>query len=105
MKVTGTGPSSNDRVRESINSEKAGALGSTEKRRSGRSENGGEPAEKVAISNRARDIAKAREAAKSAPDIDEAKVAGFKSAIQNGTYKVDADKVADRMVDEQLATM
>ena len=104
-KISGQGPSSSDRTRDTGS---AGAVsGGKEKRRPGKTEDAGsgEVTEKVAISGRAKDIAKAMEAANSSPDIDEAKVARFKSAIQNGSYKVDPDKVADRMVDEHLANM
>lgn len=102
MKVTGSGPSSADKARETTR----GTIGTSEKRRSGRTEEADSGySEKVAISSRAKDAAKAMEAARSAPDIDEAKVAKFKAAIQNGSYKVDADKVADRMFDEHLATL
>lgn len=57
----------------------------------------------VALSDRAKNIQKAREIAKnSAPDVDEAKVAKFQKLIDNGQYKVDAKKVADKLVDENL---
>lgn len=83
-----------------------GLDGSSEvrERRRGRT-TAGEPSEKVSISNRARDVAKAKELASSAPDVNDAKVAELKAAIQNGTYKVDSKKVADKMVDEHLQTM
>ena len=105
MKVTGNGPSSADKAREG--SRTGGASGITGKERRGAGhggEVGSDLSEKVAISNRAKEVAKAMEAARSAPDIDEAKVARFKSAIQNGSYKPDADKIADRLVDEHLAS-
>lgn len=104
MKVTGSGPSSTDRARDVTGAGGATSVGSPkEKRRSGKAgEIESETAEKVAISSKARDTAKAKEVAKSAPDIDEARVAKLKSAIQSGSYDVDADKVADRLVNEHL---
>ncbi len=57
----------------------------------------------VALSERARDAKKAKEIAKnSSPEIDEAKVAKFQKLIDSGNYKVDAKKVADKLVDENL---
>jgi negative regulator of flagellin synthesis FlgM len=101
MKVNGTGPNSTRDVGGS------NAASSTSKTKRGSStskapqiESGVE--DKVAISSRAKDSAKAKEIAASSPDIDEAKVARLKSAIQNGSYKVDSDKVAERLVDEHL---
>lgn len=60
--------------------------------------------DKVAISGRAKEASKAKAIAHSSPDVDEARVAKLKAAIQNGSYKVDADKIADRLVDEHLST-
>ncbi len=57
---------------------------------------------KTEISDRGREIAKAKTEALSAPDVREAKIAELKSRIDAGRYKVDADAVADRMVNEHL---
>ena len=38
-------------------------------------------------------------------DVNEEKVARLKAAIQNGSYKVDAEKIADKMVDEHIGTI
>jgi negative regulator of flagellin synthesis FlgM len=57
-------------------------------------------AAKVKLSDRAQDMQKVRDVIKGQPDVDEAKIAKFKSLIANGKYKVDAAKVADKMVDE-----
>ena len=104
-RISGQGPSTADRTRDTGSAEAAGE--GKGKHRSSKSQESGssEGAEKVAISGRAKDIAKAMEAANNSPDIDEAKVARFRAAIQNGSYKVDPDKVADRMVDEHLANV
>ena len=58
--------------------------------------------DKVAISSGAKDFAKAKEIASSAPDVDEAKVARLKSAIDSGNYKIDTEKLADKLVDQHL---
>ncbi len=55
---------------------------------------------KIELSERAQDIKKIRNAMGSSPDVDEVKVAKFKNLIASGQYKVDAEKTADKMVDE-----
>lgn len=56
----------------------------------------------VALSPRAQQLQKAKEAAQSAPDINREKVERLKGLIQSGEYKVDADAVAERMLGEHL---
>lgn len=104
MKVSGTGPSSTENVRGT-----GGASAATEvreKRRGGKPPGAGDigSGDKVSISSKAKDVAKATKIAKAAPDVDEEKVARLKAAIQSGTYSVDADKIADRLVDEHMST-
>lgn len=65
----------------------------------------GSQATKVELSPRAQDIKKIKEAAANAPDVDMNKVEKFKRMIADGTYKVDAKAVADRMVDEHMQGM
>jgi negative regulator of flagellin synthesis FlgM len=43
---------------------------------------------------------KIRAAVDATPDVDEAKVAKYKSMLAKGEYKVDSKAVADKMVDE-----
>lgn len=57
---------------------------------------------KVNLSERAQDMKKIRERIATTPDVDEAKVAKYKSMLAKGDYKVDSKAVADRMVDEHL---
>jgi flagellar biosynthesis anti-sigma factor FlgM len=40
---------------------------------------------------------------KDMPAVDEAKVAALSAAIENGTYKVSADKVADNLMQIEQA--
>ncbi len=56
------------------------------------------------ISFRAKEMARAKEAAAAAPDVREEKVAELKRRIQSGEYSVSANKVADKMVDEHIKT-
>ena len=106
MKITNPGPGAPNVARNIGGAEGADALvPSKENRRSNRApkvETG--ISEKVAISDGAKQASKAQAVAKSTPDVDEAKVARLKAAIQAGSYNVDSDKIADRMVDEHLAT-
>ena len=61
------------------------------------------PSQKVKWSEDALLLSKGIEAAKSAPDVRQEKVAALKKAVSEGSYKVDADAVADRMIHESLA--
>jgi negative regulator of flagellin synthesis FlgM len=56
------------------------------------------------ISARAKELASAKAAATSAPDVREAKIAELKERIAAGKYNVDPKAVADRMVDEHLSS-
>lgn len=62
----------------------------------------GSQATKVELSSRAQDVRKIKELATAAPDVDSAKVEKFRKMIADGTYKVDAKAIADKMVDEHL---
>ncbi len=55
---------------------------------------------KVELSSRAQDIKKAKELATPSGDIDEAKVARIQAMIDAGKYKVNAEAVAERLLDE-----
>lgn len=69
------------------------------------SENLGSSA-KVDLSTRAQDIKKAKDiASKGLDTVDEAKVAKFQALIDSGKYKVDAKRVADKLVDEHLSNL
>ena len=56
---------------------------------------------KVDVSERAQMMQKAKDIA-SDTSVDEAKVARLQKMIDEGKYSVDADKIADRLVDEHL---
>ena len=55
---------------------------------------------KVELSSRAQDIKKAKELATPGDDVDEAKVARIQAMIDSGSYKVNAEAIADRLLDE-----
>ncbi len=54
------------------------------------------------ISTRARDLAKAKQAASEAPDVRENRIAELREQIQNKKYNVSAEAIADRLVDDHL---
>jgi negative regulator of flagellin synthesis FlgM len=54
------------------------------------------------ISGKARDMARAKQAASESPDVREAKIAELREKIQNKKYNVGADAIADRLVDDHL---
>jgi negative regulator of flagellin synthesis FlgM len=58
-------------------------------------------ATKLNVSSQARQISKAKEIA-SQDSIDEAKVARLQKMIDGGEYKVDAEAIADKLVNEHL---
>lgn len=57
---------------------------------------------KVDLSPRAQEMRKAKELATPSNDIDEAKVARLQKLIDEGKYKVDAEAIADRLLDEHM---
>ena len=57
---------------------------------------------KVQLSDKAQLMQRAKEIALNAPDTDEAKIARLQKMIDEGKYRVDADAVADRLVDNHL---
>ena len=58
--------------------------------------------DRVDLSDRARELQAARKAVAGMDDVDHAKVARIKAQVQAGTYKVDATRTADKMIDESL---
>jgi negative regulator of flagellin synthesis FlgM len=60
---------------------------------------GSDPAVRVELSGRARELHAALVAANAAPDVRTEKVAAAKAKVDAGTYSVDANVVARRMLD------
>jgi len=56
----------------------------------------------VVISDAAKRIQEARAQLDAIPDVREDKVAELRNQIQNGTYQVDAEKTADKLLKEHL---
>ncbi len=59
-------------------------------------------ADKVELSAKAKELQAAREAIAKMEDVDHEKVARIKAQLKAGTYKVDADKIAGKMIEEAL---
>lgn len=108
MKITHNKIGQNLNLTDSSKSDKAGGIAS-------KAANVGNPkaadalmgsslgeSSKVELSPRAQEAKRIKELAVAAPDVDEAKVAKFRSLIDEGKYKIDAKAIADRMVDEHL---
>lgn len=57
---------------------------------------------RVDLSPRATELRKAKELATPSESIDEAKVARLQKLIDEGKYKVDAEAIADRLLDEHM---
>jgi negative regulator of flagellin synthesis FlgM len=54
--------------------------------------------DRVELSGRSREMAKAHEAVAATPDVRQQKVEEIKASIANGQYEVDADQVAQKMI-------
>jgi negative regulator of flagellin synthesis FlgM len=60
------------------------------------------PEETVDLSTTAKDIQQAKNAVNQLPDVREKQVQEVKTQVDNGTYKVDTGKIADKMVNESI---
>lgn len=56
----------------------------------------------VSLSQSARDIRLAEEAVEAAPEVRENVVQDLKKEVDNGTYKVDSNQIADKMVGSNI---
>ena len=59
---------------------------------------GAQAADHVTLTDSARSLQKLEAAVANAPVVDTAKVATIKQAVSAGTYKIDAGRVADRIL-------
>lgn len=60
----------------------------------------GNESDSVSLSSEAHTMARLESAVNNAPDVDEARVASLKQAIENGTYQVDPQAIAEKMLAE-----
>jgi negative regulator of flagellin synthesis FlgM len=66
-----------------------------------RARGAGAPTDGVQLSDEARAIARAETAARAAPEVREELVAELKQRIQSGTYKIQDEQIARRLLDRQ----
>ena len=59
-------------------------------------------ADTVVLSDMAKTVQDAQTQLESIPDVREEKVAALKEQIENGTYEIDAEKLADKMLRDSL---
>lgn len=101
MKISGSSVGNGMQGIDAAKSREADAAGS-----SGTASTGAESldaaASKINLSSRAQQMQKAKELALSAPDVNEARVAQLQKMIDEGSYRVDAEAVADRLVDAHM---
>jgi negative regulator of flagellin synthesis FlgM len=67
-----------------------------------KSENSVKKSDTVVISDAAKRVQEARSQLNDIPDVREEKVSELRNQIQNGTYQIDADKIAGKMIKEGL---
>lgn len=65
----------------------------------------GSTTDRVQLSDRSREMAKASEVLASTPEIRQKKVAEIKERIDNNQYEVDEDKVAEKMIVDFLGEL
>ena len=58
--------------------------------------------EKVTLSGRAKEVQQARQIIAGLPDVRKDKVADLKARIDDGSYQVDGEKIAEKMIGESL---
>ena len=56
----------------------------------------------ASISAKAKQMAKAKQVAQDSPDVRDEKIAALKAKIANKQYSVNAEQVADKLVDDHL---
>ena len=59
-------------------------------------------ADSVVISDAAKRVQEARNQLNDIPDVREEKVAQLRNQIQNGTYEINAEKIAGKLIKESL---
>lgn len=60
------------------------------------------PVDKVALSGRAKEMASMVNSINQMPEIRTEKVEAIGQSLKEGTYKIDPEKIASRMIDEMI---
>lgn len=100
MKITDHYDPSLRKLKESSSSAKAKA-----ERSRGESLDGQVKGDSVNLSSRSKEFAKARTEVDRTAEIRAEKVEALRAKVLAGEYKVDSDKVAEKMVDEHLSEL
>ena len=95
MKVSGKG----DIKSELLQYQQAGAAKPGAEKVAGA---GSVPGDRISISSQTRDINLAKGVIDGLPEVREDVVQKFKAAVDNGTYKVNPEKIAENMVSESI---
>ena len=102
MKVSNNAPSNSQLIDQTRNAEKSSKL--KEKDPSAQKAVDTSSGAKVDVSESAILMKRAAEMAKSAPDVRHDKVADLKKRIQSGTYQIQNDQIAERILSDHLNT-
>jgi negative regulator of flagellin synthesis FlgM len=54
----------------------------------------------VSLSSEAKTLGRLEQAVHTSPDVDEQKVASIKQAVADGRYQIDANRIAERMLNQ-----
>jgi negative regulator of flagellin synthesis FlgM len=68
-------------------------------------EKSGAEGDKVKLSNRSKEFAKAAAVVETSPEVRTEKVDSLKAKVNSGEYKIDPDQVAQKMVEEHLSEL
>jgi negative regulator of flagellin synthesis FlgM len=105
MKISGKSPSPMQNSENAKSAKASGAdsiLDAKDMKKIGKATAAGvSDSARVDLSSRAQEMAKAKALATPSDDVDDAKVARLQKMIDAGEYKVDAEALADRILDEQ----
>lgn len=89
----GPTPNNNQRAKESANS------GQTNRPEQPAAQKPAQPGDSVSFSDKAKGLKDLESSIKSEPDVNKERVAQIKAALEDGSYSVNADKVAQKMLD------
>ncbi len=67
-----------------------------------KSSTGSASEDKVEISSQASELGKLQQQAKASPDIRKDRVEAIKLQLDEGTYRTDSNKIAEKLIDEAL---
>ena len=74
------------------------------RRRAGGEAAGDRSSDRVSISDEGQHLSRILDAVSALPEVREARIAAIRQQLAQGSYEVDAAAIAERMVDEGLAT-